>query len=130
MVVHAFYVRHLLPIWFDVQVLERHGGTAPAKSLAVRLSAGDESLTFARGASRRARVIGGRACAVSVARAVAKSASSPPRSTSLIAAGRARRQRSDLLRQLGDRGRELIVGNDSVDETHRQRFVSVDACER
>ena len=32
MVVHAFYVRHLLPIWFDVQVLERHGGPAPAKS--------------------------------------------------------------------------------------------------
>jgi hypothetical protein len=23
MTVHAFYVRHLLPIWFDVQVLER-----------------------------------------------------------------------------------------------------------
>ena len=32
MVVHAFYVRHLLPIWFDVQVLERQGGTAPPKS--------------------------------------------------------------------------------------------------
>jgi hypothetical protein len=31
-VVHAFYVRHLLPIWFDVQVLERQAGTAPAKS--------------------------------------------------------------------------------------------------
>jgi hypothetical protein len=32
MVVHAFYVRHLLPIWFDVQVLERRAGNAPAKS--------------------------------------------------------------------------------------------------
>jgi len=25
LVVHAFYVRYLLPIWFDVQVLERKG---------------------------------------------------------------------------------------------------------
>ena len=32
MVVHAFYVRHLLPIWFDVQVLERRAGNAPSKS--------------------------------------------------------------------------------------------------
>ena len=30
-VVHAFYVRYLLPIWFDVQVLEHKPGTAPAR---------------------------------------------------------------------------------------------------
>ena len=29
--VHAFYVRHLLPIWFDVQVIENEPGTAPAR---------------------------------------------------------------------------------------------------
>jgi hypothetical protein len=30
-VVHAFYVRYLLPIWFDVQVLEHKPGTGPAR---------------------------------------------------------------------------------------------------
>jgi hypothetical protein len=29
-VVHAFYVRYLLPIWFDVQVIEHKPGTEPA----------------------------------------------------------------------------------------------------
>ena len=29
--VHAFYVRHLLPIWFDVQVIENAPGTEPAR---------------------------------------------------------------------------------------------------
>lgn len=29
--VHAFYVRHLLPIWFDVQVIEFRGEDQPAK---------------------------------------------------------------------------------------------------
>ena len=29
--VHAFYVRHLLPIWFDVQVIESAPGEAPAR---------------------------------------------------------------------------------------------------
>jgi len=29
--VHAFYVRHLLPIWFDVQVIEFNGDDQPAK---------------------------------------------------------------------------------------------------
>jgi hypothetical protein len=28
--VHAFYVKHLLPIWFDVQCIEYEEGTAPA----------------------------------------------------------------------------------------------------
>jgi hypothetical protein len=28
--VHAFYVKHLLPIWFDVQCLERPDGCEPA----------------------------------------------------------------------------------------------------
>lgn len=28
--VHAFYVKHLLPIWFDVQCMERPGGEEPA----------------------------------------------------------------------------------------------------
>lgn len=28
---HAFYVKHLLPIWFDVQVLEYDPGSEPAK---------------------------------------------------------------------------------------------------
>lgn len=28
-VVHAFYVRHLLPIWFDVQVIESASGASP-----------------------------------------------------------------------------------------------------
>lgn len=27
MTVHAFYVKHLLPIWFDVQSMERHDGS-------------------------------------------------------------------------------------------------------
>ena len=30
-VVHAFYVRHLLPIWFDVQVIEHAPGAEPAR---------------------------------------------------------------------------------------------------
>lgn len=29
--VHAFYFRHLLPIWFDVQVIEYNGEDKPAK---------------------------------------------------------------------------------------------------
>ena len=29
--VHAFYVKYLLPIWFDVQVIERTAGPAPDK---------------------------------------------------------------------------------------------------
>jgi hypothetical protein len=29
--VHAFYLRHLLPIWFDVQVIEYAEGAAPAR---------------------------------------------------------------------------------------------------
>ena len=29
---HAFYVRYLLPIWFDVQVIEFAPGTAPGRS--------------------------------------------------------------------------------------------------
>jgi hypothetical protein len=29
--VHAFYVRHLLPIWFDVQVIEAPAGDAPTR---------------------------------------------------------------------------------------------------
>jgi hypothetical protein len=29
-VVRAFYVRHLLPIWFDVQVIESKSGASPA----------------------------------------------------------------------------------------------------
>jgi hypothetical protein len=29
LVVHAFYVRHLLPIWFDVQCMERGGEPVP-----------------------------------------------------------------------------------------------------
>ena len=32
LVVHAFYVRHLLPIWFDVQCMERSGESVPAWS--------------------------------------------------------------------------------------------------
>ena len=28
---HAFYVKYLLPIWFDVQVIERTPGTGPTK---------------------------------------------------------------------------------------------------
>ena len=31
-VVHAFYVRHLLPIWFDVQVIEYEAGAQPRRS--------------------------------------------------------------------------------------------------
>ncbi len=30
--VHAFYVKYLLPIWFDIQCMEYAEGTAPAKS--------------------------------------------------------------------------------------------------
>ena len=30
--VHAFYVRYLLPIWFDVQCMEWQAGAEPAKS--------------------------------------------------------------------------------------------------
>ena len=30
-VVHSFYVRHLLPLWFDVQCIEYEAGSAPAK---------------------------------------------------------------------------------------------------
>jgi hypothetical protein len=30
--VHAFYVKYLLPIWFDVQSQEYAPGTAPARS--------------------------------------------------------------------------------------------------
>lgn len=30
--VRAFYVKYLLPIWFDVQVIEQTPGTEPAKS--------------------------------------------------------------------------------------------------
>lgn len=29
--VHAFYVKHLLPIWFDVQAIEYEAGAAPAR---------------------------------------------------------------------------------------------------
>jgi hypothetical protein len=29
LVVHAFYVKHLLPIWFDVQCMERAGKPVP-----------------------------------------------------------------------------------------------------
>lgn len=29
--VHAFYVKHLLPIWFDVQCIDYEAGAAPAK---------------------------------------------------------------------------------------------------
>jgi hypothetical protein len=29
--VHAFYVKYLLPIYFDVQCMERPDGTGPAK---------------------------------------------------------------------------------------------------
>jgi len=29
--VHAFYLRYLLPIWFDVQCMERPPGTGPAR---------------------------------------------------------------------------------------------------
>lgn len=34
--VHAFYVKHLLPIWFDVQVIEYEAGTEPAKQWSYR----------------------------------------------------------------------------------------------
>jgi hypothetical protein len=30
-VTRAFYVKYLLPIWFDVQVIERTPGTGPTK---------------------------------------------------------------------------------------------------
>lgn len=30
--VHAFYVRHLLPIWFDVQVIEYANGSGPERA--------------------------------------------------------------------------------------------------
>ena len=29
--VHAFYVRYLLPIWFDVQAIEQAAGSEPSK---------------------------------------------------------------------------------------------------
>ena len=29
---HAFYVQYLLPIWFDIQVIEYDSGTAPTKA--------------------------------------------------------------------------------------------------
>jgi hypothetical protein len=29
---HAFYVKYLLPIWFDVQCIERTSGPAPERS--------------------------------------------------------------------------------------------------
>jgi hypothetical protein len=29
---HAFYVKHLLPIWFDVQVIEYAEGAAPERT--------------------------------------------------------------------------------------------------
>lgn len=29
--VHAFYVKHLLPIWFDIQCIERTAGDVPAR---------------------------------------------------------------------------------------------------
>jgi hypothetical protein len=32
MTVHAFYVKHLLPIWFDVQCMERAEGNQPPRS--------------------------------------------------------------------------------------------------
>jgi len=31
-IVHAFYVRHLLPIWFDVQVIEYESGAEPQRT--------------------------------------------------------------------------------------------------
>ena len=31
-VVHAFYVRHLLPVWFDVQVIEYERGAEPPRT--------------------------------------------------------------------------------------------------
>lgn len=33
---HAFYVQYLLPIWFDIQVIEYDKGTAPKKAWAYR----------------------------------------------------------------------------------------------
>jgi hypothetical protein len=35
-VTHAFYVQYLLPIWFDIQVIEYAQGTAPQKSWVYR----------------------------------------------------------------------------------------------
>jgi hypothetical protein len=35
-VTHAFYVQYLLPIWFDVQVIEYKPGTQPRKNWAFR----------------------------------------------------------------------------------------------
>jgi hypothetical protein len=35
-VTHAFYVHYLLPIWFDVQVIEYDEGTAPGKGWVYR----------------------------------------------------------------------------------------------
>ncbi|MEZ5502315.1 MAG: hypothetical protein R3E50_06530 [Halioglobus sp.] len=35
-VTHAFYVQYLLPIWFDIQVIEYEKGTAPGKAWAYR----------------------------------------------------------------------------------------------
>ena len=31
LVVHAFYVKHLLPIWLDIQIIEHAEGKGPAK---------------------------------------------------------------------------------------------------
>ena len=33
---HAFYVQYLLPIWFDIQVIEYEAGTEPKKSWVYR----------------------------------------------------------------------------------------------
>ena len=47
-VVHAFYVKHLLPIWFDIQIIERaEGSRRPREELGVRV---------ARSAPRKAAV--------------------------------------------------------------------------
>ncbi len=35
-VTHAFYVHYLLPIWFDIQVIEYDAGTEPQKNWAFR----------------------------------------------------------------------------------------------
>ena len=39
--VHAFYVRYLLPLWFDVQAMEHAGGRGPAKRWTYGDSSGD-----------------------------------------------------------------------------------------
>ena len=35
-VTHAFYVHYLLPIWFDIQVIEYDAGSEPQKNWAFR----------------------------------------------------------------------------------------------